>query len=150
MARRRLRMNEFQGFAPRFGDNISKEFAQTAEAVDTSNNQIVPVKQDTLIDGTVSETLYSATEDLLHLWFFNSAWVVGNEKWFLEWTISSIPLLIQLTAGVPQKQIAATLVDLGQAVPGTPTSALNGAGSLTGIFFYKVIAHSFERNYLTR
>jgi hypothetical protein len=142
VARRKLHIpardsDGFIGIAPRFGDNLPRALATTAEATDVSDGQINAIKQNVLTDAG-SHDLYPVTEELLHIWFFNSAWIVDHDKWFLEWNINNIPLLIQLTDGVPQKQIGATLVDLGQDAPAAPVTALNGVGVLTGTYLYQV------------
>ncbi len=107
-------ISKFQGIAPLFGNNLPKGMAVTAQNVDLSNGkiEILPTARR-----TVPTNLHTHT---------SMYWPIGIITSFY----------ITLVAGVLKKTVSAILADLGHNPPAVPVRALNGAGVLTGDYYY--------------
>jgi len=126
----RITIKRFQGIAPRFDPHLKPGFARTAQNCDLSDGKIQALKQSSLQEADTNK--YNS------LFYFNSAWEKGNDKYFLEWKIGDYDLLIYLTNGVPKKKIGTSEANLGQTRLGAPTVATNGAGNVNDTVRYMI------------
>lgn len=121
-------INNFLGIAPKFGDNLKPGYATDAEDIDLSGSRIRPLFADRLASANTTKSN--------SLFRHNGSWVVGNDKYYLNWVINSYDILIYLVSGVPYKKIGTTTATLGQTRLGAPTLAEGAAGSLSDTFTY--------------
>ena len=123
-----MEINNFNGIAPRFDDNLKPGYATTAENIDLSNGKIRPVSDDLLIEAN--------TTSVNSIFYHSATWYSGADKYYLSWRIGDYDLLIYLTAGVPYKTVGSVSAPLGQTRLVAPTLADGGAGLLDDTYSY--------------
>lgn len=126
----RIYLSGFGGIAPRFEGTLKPGMAAAALDCDLSARTIAPRRSDLIV------TALAGSYDSIVK--FGGSWLGGNGACFFPWTIDGTDLLIYLDGGTLKRRIGSVTVDLGQAVPGVPTAAAGGSGSLTGSYFYMV------------
>lgn len=123
-----LTIDTFRGIAPRFEPGLKPGYARTAENCDLADGKIGPLLAASLQEADANG--YNS------LYYFNGEWERGDDRYYLQWNILDNEILVYLKGGVPYKKVGATEALLGQTRLGAPTTALNGAGVLTGDFYY--------------